>query len=64
MAVSTRAASITLRVIGPGVSIVCEIGTTPVRETRPTVGFRPTRPFMLEGQTIEPEVSVPMVAAA
>src|ERR1700722_13796807 len=36
------------------------MGTMPVRPMSPTVGFRPTRPFVVEGQTIEPSVSVPI----
>jgi hypothetical protein len=35
----------------------------PERLTRPSVGFIPTSEFAEEGQTIEPSVSVPMVAA-
>ena len=61
---SIKAASRTVRVIGPGVSWVWLIGTTCVRETRPTVGFNPTRPLTDAGQEIEPSVSVPMAAAA
>jgi hypothetical protein len=34
------------------------------RESRPTVGFRPTMPFSAEGQVIEPSVSVPTAMAA
>jgi hypothetical protein len=40
------------------------MGTTRLRETKPTVGLRPTRPLTAEGQVIEPSVSVPMAAAA
>ena len=40
------------------VSWVCEIGTTPVRLVRPTVGFTPTIPLVWAGQTMEPSVSV------
>ena len=40
------------------------MGTTPVRLTRPTVGFRPTTPLAVAGQTMEPLVSVPTVTAA
>ena len=64
MAVSRIAASATLRAIGPGVSWLDEIGTTWVRETRPTVGFSPTRPANDDGQVTEPSVSVPTPAAA
>src|SRR6185437_2710420 len=50
--------------MGPAVSCVWLIGTIPLRETSPTVGFSPTKPFMDAGQLIEPSVSVPMAAAA
>ena len=56
---SSAAASATVRVIGPAVSCVCEIGMMPERLTRPSVGLMPTRPLAVEGQTIEPSVSVP-----
>src|SRR5688572_33107810 len=36
----------------------------PERLTRPIVGLMPTRPFALDGQTIEPSVSVPTPIAA
>src|ERR1041384_6079180 len=49
------------RVIGPAVSCSAEIGTTPVRLTRPSVGLMPTSSFVPAGQTIEPSVSVPLV---
>ena len=64
MALSKAAASATVRVMGPAVSCSGEIGTMPVRETRPTVGFRPTIPVIAAGQVIEPSVSVPMARAA
>src|SRR5438034_7800785 len=57
------AASATVRPCGPAVSCVCEMGTTPARLTRPTVGLIPTTPLALAGQTIEPSVSVPTPAA-
>jgi hypothetical protein len=41
-----------------------EIGITRARETRPTVGFRPTTPLTAAGHTTEPSVSVPTAAAA
>ncbi len=40
------------------------IGMIPARLTRPTVGFRPTRPQVFDGDPIEPSVSVPMPTAA
>src|SRR6056297_119564 len=55
------AASRTVRTIGPALSVVWEIGIIPLRLHNPTVGFRPTIPFALDGQTIEPFVSVPIV---
>ena len=63
-AVSRIAASSTLRAIGPGVSWLCEIGTTWVREMRPRVGYNPASAAIAEGQTTEPSVSVPTPAAA
>ena len=36
----------------------------PARLTSPTVGFRPTSEFALDGDTIEPSVSLPIPAAA
>ena len=64
MAVSTAAASATLRVIGPAVSCECEMGTMPLRLTSPTVGLMPTRPAALLGQTMDPSVSVPTPTTA
>ena len=49
--------------IGPAVSWVWEMGMIPVRLINPTVGFMPTIPFALEGQVIEPLVSVPIASA-
>src|SRR5688572_3395865 len=62
MAERTRAASRTVRVIGPGVSWLWLIGTTWVRLTRPTVGLKPTIPLIAAGQVIDPSVSVPIAA--
>src|SRR6185503_10316704 len=61
---STTAASVTLRAIGPAVSCCAEIGTSPARLTRPSVGLMPTSLLAPDGQTIEPSVSVPMVTVA
>ena len=58
------ALSMTVLVMGPGVSSVLEMGTMPVRLANPMVGFNPTTEFMLDGERMEPEVSVPMAAAA
>ena len=35
-----------------------------VRETRPSVGLRPTIPLIAAGQVTDPSVSVPIAAAA
>jgi len=54
-------------VIGPGESCVFATGMTPVRLTRPTVGFRPTTPAMPAGAMSCAEsvdVSRPIVKAA
>ena len=37
---------------------------TPARLVRPTVGLMPTTALLLDGQRIEPSVSVPSVTAA
>src|SRR5579862_7874392 len=54
----------TERAIGPGVSWLGEIGTTPDRLTRPTVGLRPTMPHTADGLRIDPSVSVPTASGA
>tara|TARA_B100001769_G_C21728578_1_gene400421 strand:- start:108 stop:248 length:141 start_codon:yes stop_codon:yes gene_type:complete len=46
------------------VSKVDDIGTTPDLLKEPVVGFKPTREFALEGESIEPEVSDPTATAA
>src|SRR5260370_39397963 len=61
---SIMAASVTVRVIGPAVSWLAAIGTTPCRLIRPTVGLIPTTELALAGLRMEPDVSVPTVAAA
>jgi hypothetical protein len=43
----------------PTLSCLGEIGTTPARLVRPTVGLMPTTKFLLDGRKIEPSVSVP-----
>src|SRR3954471_8519117 len=40
------------------------MGTIPLRLNRPSVGLIPTRPLLLEGDTIEPSVSVPTATTA
>src|ERR1041385_3255146 len=64
MAPSTKATSVTLRPIGPGVSNDAARGMTPARLTRPTVGLTPTRELASLGPRMLPWVSLPMVAAA
>src|SRR6059058_1396418 len=59
IALRIAAASATVRACGPTVSCVWEIGTTPARLVRPTVGLRATTPFALPGQTMLPSVSLP-----
>src|SRR3954468_17035204 len=56
---SSAAASVTVRAIGPAVSWLCAIGTTPVRLMSPSVGLMPTSPLAADGHTIDPSVSVP-----
>ena len=63
-AASRAAASATVRAIGPAVSCAAEMGTMPVRLTRPTVGLMPTTPQAAAGETIEPSVSVPTASGA
>src|ERR671936_478362 len=60
----STAASVTLRAIGPAVSWLALIGTTPARLHNPSVGLIPTSPLAPDGQTIEPSVSVPTAATA
>ncbi len=64
MAPSRMAASVTVRVIGPAVSCETEMGMMPVRLTRPTVGFSPTRPLTEAGHRMLPSVSVPTPTTA
>lgn len=42
-------------------SCLCEIGTTPARLVRPTVGLIPTTELALDGLKMDPAVSVPSV---
>ena len=64
IAVSRTAASATETAIGPAVSWTGDSGTMPVRLTSPAVGLTPTTPQALDGETIEPSVSVPTASAA
>src|SRR5215467_14661656 len=60
---NTVAASATVRQIGPTVSWVWEIGTTPARLVRPTVGLIPTTP-LTEDVRVDALPSTPAPAAA
>src|SRR5438128_4571483 len=64
IALRIAAASATVRACGPTVSCVCEIGTTPARLVRPTVGLMPTTLLTFAGQTMLPSVSEPRLTAA
>src|SRR5437870_8953880 len=64
IALRIAAASATVRACGPTVSCVCEIGMTPARLTKPTVGLNPTTPLIDAGHVIEPLVSLPSAADA
>ena len=50
--------------IGPVVSKVLEIGTTPPLLNKPIVGLIPTVELLLAGDKIEPAVSLPIAATA
>ena len=58
------ARSKTERAIGPAMSCVSDIGMTPVRLESPRVPRRPTRFWCAAGTRIDPQVSVPIPAAA
>src|SRR3982750_2216604 len=60
MASSTMAQSSTLRQMGPSLSIVHESAIAPVRGTRPKVGLSPVVPHLVDGDEIEPSVSLPI----
>src|SRR6185369_2660495 len=64
VASSMIARSVMLRAIGPPMSWVLESGTMPVRLDSPRVPRRPTRLFSEAGLRIDPQVSLPMPAAA
>src|SRR5438105_3528138 len=61
---SAAAQSASARQCGPTVSWMCEIGTTPARLVRPTVGLIAATPFAFPGQTMLPSVSEPNDTAA
>jgi len=56
---SITAASRALRAIGPTWSSDSASANTPALLTLPHVGFRPVRPFIVDGKRIEPPVSEP-----
>ena len=60
MASSRRAASRTVRVIGPSVSLDGLAGIMPKRLTSGRVGRRPTSAWTAAGPRIDPPVSSPM----
>src|SRR5262245_2327318 len=60
MASRASAQSSTLRQIGPILSMVQLNAIAPYRLMRPYVGRSPTTPQRVEGDTIEPSVSVPI----
>src|SRR5438874_13254044 len=64
MTPSAAAASATVRPWTPTVSWTWEIGTTPARLVRPTVGLMAATPLALPGQTMLPSVSLPNETAA
>src|ERR1035438_3076475 len=59
MASKTSAQSSTERQMGPGLSMVQLKPIAPWRLTRPYVGRNPTTPHVVEGEIMEPNVSVP-----
>lgn len=59
MASSARAASATHLPYVPIESCVSDIGITPARDVRPTVGLMPTIPLTMAGQITDVSVSVP-----
>src|ERR1041384_2436898 len=60
MALKTSAQSSTLLHIGPILSIDQLKAIAPVLLTRPYVGLSPVTPHRVDGETIDPHVSVPM----
>src|SRR5579864_6462312 len=56
----TSAQSSTLRQIGPSLSMVHESAIAPVRGTRPKVGRNPVAPHRVDGDEMEPNVSLPI----
>ena len=54
------AASSALRQIGPALSRLQQSTIAPERLTDPNVGLKPVAPQRVDGETIEPSVSVPI----
>src|SRR6185369_4625270 len=63
IASNTSPQSVTLRHNGPSLSMVQESAIAPARLTRPKVGRSPVVPHRVEGDTIDPSVSLPMANA-
>ena len=63
IASNTTAQSSADRHIGPILSIVQLSAIAPYRLTRPKVGRSPVTPFLVDGEMIEPRVSVPIANA-
>src|SRR3954465_15145518 len=63
MALSTMAQSSTARQIGPILSIDQLRAMAPVRGMRPKVGRSPVTPTRVDGDEMEPRVSVPIAKA-
>src|SRR6188768_518563 len=63
MTSNTMAQSSTLRQMGPILSIDHDSAMAPLRLTAPKVGRSPVVPQRVDGDTIEPHVSVPMANA-
>src|SRR5450631_1591794 len=61
---SSRAASATVRVIGPLVASPNRSGTIGPSDTRPRDGLIPNSPHTLEGMRMEPPPSLPCAAGA
>ena len=59
---SRSATSSTVLAIGPGLSWLALMGTTPSVGMDPTVGFMPATPLSDAGQVMDPSVSVPMAS--
>ncbi len=58
------ARSVTVRASGPATSCVCESGMMPSRLESPIVGRNPNRSSLAAGLRMDPQVSVPIPAAA